>query len=150
VERTRWWVGASLLVLAGCGSGAVDGGSAGDNPATGIAPPTTEAAASAPEVDWTLPTGVFRAVTPEEGTLELHIEPGRFVLYDVTDGSADLGYAADCVPDDEATITCTEDDGVQLSFAWSGTADSLVFRVTRGGEQGDHDVWEPVPWVRVA
>jgi hypothetical protein len=96
-----------------------------------------------------MPTGVFRAVTPKEGTLELHVEPGTFIVYEVFPQSLDLGYRADCVPDDPSTVTCTGSDGGQMAFAWSGTDDALTFQVILGGEQGDHDVWEPVPWVRV-
>jgi hypothetical protein len=146
MARTEWCVlviGAGLLTACGATSAEPE-----PNPATAIAPPS-DSSAPVDAGDWTMPTGVFRAVTPKEGTLELHVEPGTFTVYEVLPDSVDLGYQAECVPDDASTVTCTGGDGVQLAFAWSGTDDELSFQLVAGGEQGDHDVWEPVPWIRV-
>src|SRR3954471_10251084 len=111
--RTRWWSAIPLVVLAGCGSA----GAAGD----AAAPGTTS-----PSADWTMPTGVFRSDTPQDGLLELHVDVGRVQLYDVTDGAPDIAYNADCAADDPTTVTCTEGDGVRIVFAWSLTDDTLA------------------------
>lgn len=147
--RTVWCglvVGAGVLSACGPGDASADREA---NPATAIGPATEDPAAPADD-DWLLPAGVFRAVTPEEGTLELHVEPGHFAVYVIVDGAPELGYAADCVPDDASTITCTGRDGSRLVFGWDGTDEALTFDVLSGGEQGDVDVWEPVPWTRVS
>ena len=138
--RTRWWLGVAVVVLAGCGSGG------GAEAATTRSPGPTSTAAAA---GWTLPTGIFRSDNPQTGTLELHVEPGRFVQYeDLDDGTPDVGYEADCVADDPSTVTCTEASGVQLVFGWEGTDDEIMLTVVQGFDD-DRRVWEGAPWVRV-
>jgi hypothetical protein len=146
--RTQWCVLAvGVGLLTACGTGGGPSAAPESNPATTIAPPTASPSSAA---DWNLPTGVFRAVTPTQGTLDLHIEPGKFVAYVYVHGIPELGYAADCVPDDPSTITCTTRDGGQMVFGWEEAADALTFEVLHGGVQDDFDVWEPVPWTRLA
>jgi hypothetical protein len=96
-----------------------------------------------------MPTGVFRSVSPQTGVLELHVEPGDFRIYDVMDGSPDLGYAASCVADDSSTVTCTERSGTELVFAWRGTGDLLELTFVDGGVADDRRVLEAAPWIRV-
>jgi hypothetical protein len=138
---------AGVAVLAACGGDdAASAGAAPSNPATSIAPPGRTPAADA--AGWTMPTGVFRAEKPDGEVLELRVEPGSFRMYDVTDGTPDLGYVADCVAQDPSTVTCTERDGYTVVFVWGGTADALELNLPDA--PGNHRaVWEGAPWVRV-
>jgi hypothetical protein len=95
-----------------------------------------------------MPTGVFRNDKPSAGLLELHVEPGSFRLYDITDGSPDLNYAADCVTENPTTVACTGFDGFQIVFAWSGTDDSIELTLP-GGEINDRAVFEGATWTQV-
>ena len=144
--RNKWCVVVvGTGVLAACGADA--SAKPEPNPATQIAPPTATTSASA-GAEWTMPTGVFRSDNPQAGLLELHVKPGVFLQYDVTQGSLDLGYAAECVADDPSTVTCTERSGLQLVFAWTGTSDALEFTLVNGAAD-DRRVWEGAPWIRV-
>ena len=137
----------SVLALTACGAAGA-GEDAGENPATGITPPPATTTSTS-DVEWTLPTGTYRAEPPDEGSLELHIgDDGTFELYDVTDGSPDLGFAAACAADDASTVTCTERSGTSLVFTWAATEDTLEFTVVEG-DAGDRRVWEGAPWIRV-
>jgi hypothetical protein len=150
-ERCAGAVGAAVLaacVLAGCGS---DGDSAADprsNPATSIAPPPETTSPTADTAGWTMPTGVFRTDRQEAGLFELHVDPGQFQLFDVRDGSPDVAYVADCVADDPTTVTCTENSGFEIDFAWTLTGDALELTLP-GGLPDDRAVWEGAPWTRV-
>jgi hypothetical protein len=149
MTRIQWCVPAlAAALLAACGTG--DDSSAGPepNPATGIVPPSAGPSASA-AADWTMPTGVFRNDNPAAGVLELHVDPGSFRLYDVTDGTPDLGYAAECATDDPSTVTCTGNDGFQIVFAWSGTHDVMELTLP-SGEGNDKAVFEGAQWTRVS
>jgi hypothetical protein len=140
-ERAVLAIGVGLLAACGAAGSSAEPES---NPATTIAPP---AASTASATDWTMPSGVYRA-DRGEGLLELHVDPGTLHLYDVTDGSPELGYAADCVTDDPSTITCTERDGYQIVMAWSGTSDALELTLP-GAPPNHRAVWEGTPWTRV-
>jgi hypothetical protein len=135
-------------VLAACGQDDPPAADPAPNPATSIALPTA-AATPAAAAGWTMPTGVFRKGDRAAGLLELHVAPGRFLLYDVGDGTPDLGYAADCVPDDPSRVTCTGPDGFRIVFAWSGTDDVLQLTLP-GGERNDQEVFEGAQWTRVS
>jgi hypothetical protein len=148
--RTRCWIG-TVVVLAGCGSGTSSGGAAVAGSASGSpsSPVDSPAATSGASVaDWTMPTGVFRSDNPQTGALELHVDVGRFREFENLGVAPELGYAAECVADDPSTVTCTEQSGVQLVFAWSGTDDAFTLTVVQGFDN-DRAVWEGAPWIRV-
>jgi hypothetical protein len=139
-------------LLAACGPDAAPAADPAPNPATSIALPTAVSTAgetAAAAAGWTMPTGVFRKGDRAAGLLELHVAPGRFLLYDLADGTPDLGYAADCVPDDASTVACTGPDGFRIVFAWSGTDDVLQLTLP-GGERNDQEVFEGAQWTRVS
>jgi hypothetical protein len=146
MRRIQWCLPAvPAMLLAACGTG--DASSAEPNRATSIAPPSVSTSGAPAGGDWTMPTGVFRAERPQ-GLLELHVDPGTLHLYDVTGGTPEVAYAADCVTDDPSTVTCTERDGFQLVIAWSGTGDAV--ELTLPGAASNHRaVWEGTPWTRV-
>jgi hypothetical protein len=147
--RTRWWIG-TLVVLAGCGSGSPGGAAVAASASGSTSSPADPPAAtsSAAAGDWTMPTGVFRSDNPATGMLELHVDVGRFREFENLGVAPELGYAADCVTDDPSTVTCTEETGVQLVFAWSGTNDAFTLTVVQGFDD-DRRVWEAAPWIRV-